>query len=191
METLISDIRYSLRTLARSPGFAVVAVLALSLGIGANTAIFSIIDAVLLRPLPYPEPGALVKVWTSFAGIGLPNDRNWVSPPEFADLRTLNQSFSSVAAFSPDSFNISTGGLPERVEGAQVSVTFFDILGVQPRVGRAFLPGEDQPGRGDVILLGHDLWRRRFGADPGVVGRKILVNGSPSLIVGVMPPGFQ
>jgi putative ABC transport system permease protein len=191
METLVNDVRYSLRTLARNPSFTIVAVLALALGIGANTAIFSIIDAVLLRPLPYQEPEKLVKVWTNFTGIGLPNDRNWVSPPEFVDLRALNKSFSGVAAISGDSFNISTGGTPERVEGAQVSASFLDLLGVRPTTGRGFLPGEDQPGRDNVILLSHDLWQRRFGGDPAIVGRTITVNGRSYMVLGVLPPGFR
>jgi predicted permease len=185
------DARFALRQLVRNPGFAIVALLALALGIGVNTAIFSIVDAVLLRPLPYQRPEALVKVWMNFSGIGVPNDRNWVSPPEFMDVRRLNRSFSEVAAISTDSFNLSTGGVPERVEGAQVSRTFFSILGVQPRLGRSFTAEEEQPGSDNVAIVSDTLWRRRFGADPNLVGGKITINGRPCLVAGIMPAAFN
>ncbi len=191
METLAYDLRSALRMFARNPGFALVAVAALALGIGANTAIFSIVDAVLLRPLPYDQPQQLVKVWGNFSGIGLPNDRNWISAPEFADLRGLSRSFAAIAAIDVDSFNLSSGGIPERVQGARVSQSFFPLLGVQPQFGRGFAVGEDQPGRDNIIVLSHELWQRRFGADRALVGRKITVNGAPFVVVGVLPPGFQ
>jgi predicted permease len=146
---------------------------------------------VLLRPLPYDHPDHLVKLWTKFVGIGLPNNQNWVSAPEFADFRKLNQSLSHIAAISGDSFNITTGGLPERVEGAAVSSSFFPMLGVKPKLGRVFLPEEEQPGRDGVALVSHGLWRRRFGADPTLVGRKLVINGRSFQVVGVLPPDFQ
>ncbi len=185
------DTRFAIRQLVRNPGFAIVALVALALGIGVNTAIFSVVDAVLLRPLPYRQPEALVKVWMNFSGIGIPNDRNWVSPPEFMDVRRLNRSFSHVAAIDSASFNVSTGGVPERVEGAQVSRSFFDALGVQPAVGRAFAAGEEQPGRDRVLLISDSFWRRRFGGDPQVIGRTITVNAAPYVVAGIMPPGFR
>jgi putative ABC transport system permease protein len=191
MSILVQDLRFALRLLRKSPAFTAVAVLALALGIGANTAIFSVVNAVLLRPLPYDHPDHLVKLWTKFVGIGLPNNQNWVSAPEFADFVQLNQSFSHIAALSGDSFNIVTGGLPERVEGGEVSASFFPMLGVKPTLGRVFLPEEEQPGRDNVALISNGLWRRRFGADPALVGRKLAVNGRSVQVVGVLPADFQ
>ncbi|MDE3136785.1 MAG: ABC transporter permease, partial [Acidobacteriota bacterium] len=191
MSNLRQDLRYALRMIAKSPGFAGIAILTLALGIGANTAIFSMVEGVLLRPLPYPHPEQLVKVWMRFTGIGLPNDRNWVSPPEFQDLKTLNRSFSGLAAMENANFNITVGDLPQRVEGAAVSPSLFPMLGVNPVLGRAFLPEEAQPGRDQALLLGYGLWQRRFGGDPQVVGRTLIVNGKPMVVVGVLPAGFN
>ena len=191
MSTFLQDLRYALRLLRNAPGFAIVAVLALALGIGANTPIFSVVDAILLRPLPYQDPDRLVKIWTRFVGIDLPNDRNWVSAPEFMDFRTLCKSFSHIAAIAGDSFNITVGSVPERVEGVDVSTSFFPLLGVEAKLGRVFLPEEEQPGRDNVALLSDRLWRRRFGADPKVVGRKLIISGRSFIVVGILPPGFQ
>src|SRR5438552_3668754 len=191
MSTFMQDLRYTLRLLRRTPGFTVVTILALALGIGANTAIFSVIDAVLLRPLPYEDPGRLVKIWGRFTGIGVPKDQNWISAPEFVDIRNLSKGFSHIAAMTGDSFNVTAGGLPERVEGAEVSVSLFPMLGVQAERGRVFLPEEEQVGRDNVVLLSDALWRRRFGADPNLVGRKLPINGRSFQVVGILPPGFQ
>ncbi len=190
MESLLQDIRYALRILRRSPGFAMVAVLALALGIGATTAIFSVVDAVILKPLPYRDPGQLVQLWMRFTGIGVPNDQNWVSAPEFQDLQQ-NNSFSQIAAIDDASVNIHIGGMPERVEAGVVSVSFFPLLGVQAQLGRVFLPEEGRAGHEHVVLLSDGLWRRRFGADRGVLGRKLVIDGASFQIVGVLPPGFQ
>jgi len=168
-----------------------VTILALALGIGANTAIFSVIDAVLLRPLPYEDPGRLVKIWGRFTGIGVPKDQNWISAPEFVDIRNLSKGFAQIAALTGDSFNVTAGGLPERVEGAEVSVSLFPMLGVQAERGRVFLPEEEQAGRDNVVLLSDALWRRRFEADPNLVGRKLPINGRSFQVVGILPPGFQ
>jgi putative ABC transport system permease protein len=191
MANIVQDLRYALRMIAKSPGFAGIAILTLALGIGANTAIFSMVEGVLLRPLPYPHPDQLVKVWMRFTGIGLPNDRNWVSPPEFQDLKSFNRSFSGLAAMDNASFNITVGDVPQRVEGAAVSPSLFPMLGVNPVLGRAFLPEEAQPGRDQVLLLGYGLWQKRFGGDPHVVGRSLIVNGKPMVVVGVLPAGFD
>ncbi len=188
---LLHDLRYAWRLLRKTPGFTTVAVLALALGVGANTAIFSVVDAVLLRPLPYHDPSQLVKIWGRFEGIGIPNNQNWISPPEFADFRTLSHAFSNIAAIQSDSFNIAGGRVPERVGAAEVSASLFPMLGVQAKLGRVFLPEEEQPGRNYVVLLSEGLWRRRFGADPGVVGSKLRVNGLSALVVGVLPGSFQ
>ena len=190
METFWQDVRYGARMLVKAPGFTAVAVLTLALGIGANTAIFSIVNGVLLKPLPYPEPQKLVTVWGRFTGIGLPDDRNAISAPEFRDIQDLNHSFSEVAAMTNASFNIA-GASPERIEGAAVSPSLFPMLGVQPAVGRVFTPEEARPGRDQELLLGYGLWVRRFGRDRGVVGRTLSVNGRSMAIVGVLPRGFD
>ena len=191
MNNVLTDLRYGLRILGKNPGFTVVAVLTLALGIGANTAIFSVLDSVLLRPLPYSEPQQLVKLWSRFTGIGLPNDQNDVSAPEFRDFQQLNQSFSDIAAINGGTFNIGLQGSPERVVGATVSPSLFHILGVQPSLGRTFLPEEGQPGHDHEVLLGYALWKRAFGARPDVIGGTIRVDAVPMTVVGVMPAGFD
>ena len=190
MDILWQDIRYALRILRRSPGFTLVAVLALALGIGATTAIFSVVDAVVLKPLPYKHPGQLVEIWMRFTGIGIPNDQNAVSAPEFQDLEH-NHSFSQIAAIDGASFNINIGGAPERIDAGVVSASFFPLLGEQAELGRVFLPEEGLAGHEHVVVLSDGLWRRRFGADRGVLGRKLVMNGQSNEIVGVMPPGFE
>ncbi len=191
IENLGQDVRYGMRQLLRNRGFTLVAVLTLALGIGANTALFSVLDAVLLRPLPYPEPQRLVKLWTRFTGIGLPNDQNWVSAPEFQDFQQYSQCFSDLAAISTDAFNIGLMGIPQRVVGATVSPSLFTMLGVQPRLGRAFLPEEAQPGNDHEVILSSGLWERAFGSNPAVIGSTIRVDAVPMTVVGVMPPGFN
>jgi putative ABC transport system permease protein len=191
METLIQDIRYGARMLARTPGFSAAAILALALGIGANTAIFSVVNAVLLRPLPYHDPDRLVKVWMKFTGIGLPNDQNWVSAPEFVDLREMSSGFSHLAAYAAAGYNLTSGGLPERIEGAMVSASFFPLLGIEARLGRVFLPDEEQPGRDSVVLVSHGLWQRRFGANPNLPGTALTINNRSYTVAGVLPRGFQ
>jgi len=190
MDTLLQDVRYALRLLRRSPGFTAIAVLALALGIGANTTIFSVVNAAVLKPLPYANPDALVQLWMRFTGIGIPNDQNWVSAPEFMDLQK-NSSLDQLAGISTTSYNINVSGTPERVDSADVSVTFFPLLGVQAQVGRVFLPEEGKRGQEQVALLSDGLWRRRFGADPSVPGRKLIMNGQSFRIVGVMSASFN
>ena len=190
MESFLQDCRYALRMLARSPGFTLIAVLALALGIGANSAIFSMVNAVILKPLPYEKPEQLVQLWMRFTNIGIPNDQNWVSAPEFVDLQQ-NQSLSHLAAISSDSFNINISGTPERIDSAVVSASFFPLLGVQAQLGRVFLPEEGQPDRQHVVLLSDGLWIRRFAADPAISGRKLVMNGQSYLIVGVLPRDFH
>jgi len=191
MDTIRKDLLYAIRMLGRNPGFTAIAILALALGIGANTAIFSVINAVLLKPLPYDNPAQLVKLWGQFEGIGIPDNRNWISAPEFEDIRRMNKSFSNVAAIGGDNFNLTGLGAPERLSAAQVSTEFFPLLGVQAQMGRVFLPEEGRRGREDVVVLGHGLWERRFGSDPRIVGSKIEINGHGYLVAGVMPAWFQ
>lgn len=191
MEDLKQDVRYAVRLLLKSPGFTIVVVLVLGLGIGANSAIFSVIDSVLLRPLPYEEPGRLVKLWMHFSGIGVPKDQNWVSAPEFVDLRDQNKSFSHIAAISDGGGNVKIGDTPEVVPGASVSAGFFPMLGIQAEIGRTFLPGEDQPGRDRVVVLSRGLWERRFGSDRGVLGKTLIMNDISYTVIGVAPANFQ
>ena len=190
MRVLIQDLLYALRQMARRPGFTSVVVLTMALGIGANAAIFSVLDAVLLRPLPYNQPERLIKVWTRFTGIGLPDDQNAVSPPEFRDFQQLNRSFSDLAAIDSGSFNLGVKGSPQRVVGASVSPSLFSMLGAQAFMGRTFLAEEAQPGRDHEVVLSYGLWQRVFAANRNVVGSTIDIDGVPTSVVGVMPAGF-
>ena len=190
MSTLRQDLHFAFRQIVKRPGFATVVVLTLALGIGANTAVFSVLNAVLLRPLPYDQPQQLVKLWTRFTGIGLPNDQNAVSPPEFRDFQQLNHSFSDVAAISSGSVNVGLKSSPQRVVGAAVSPSLFTILGTQPQLGRTFLAEEAQPGRDHEVILSYGLWQRAFGADPHIIGSTIPIDAVPMTVVGVMPAGF-
>jgi len=190
MRVLIQDLLFALRQMGKRPGFTAVVVLTMALGIGANAAIFSVLDAILLRPLPYHQPEQLIKVWTRFTGIGQPNDQNWVSAPEFRDLQELNRSFSDLAAMGIGSVNLGVKGSPQRVVGASVSPSLFNMLGAQPLIGRTFLAEEAQPGRDHEVVLSYGLWRRIFAANPNVVGSTIDIDGVPMSVVGVMPAGF-
>ena len=192
MNTLINDIKYAFRQLRKSPCFTTVAVLTLALGIGANTAIFSVINSVILRPLPYEQPDHLVNVWGNFTGIGLPDNRNAISLPEFSDIDSQNNCFSHVAVISfGQSFNLKIGDYPQRFEGVYVSPAFFPLLGVQAAAGRVFLPADGKEGQDRVVLISNGLWKRSFGADPAIVGKRVNINGISCEIVGVMPIGFQ
>jgi putative ABC transport system permease protein len=191
MEELIQDVRFAFRLLSKSPGFTLTVVLALGIGIGTTSAVFSIIDTVLLRPLPYPEPDRLVQIWMRFTGIGIPKDQNWVSAPEFVELRDQNRSFSHIAAYSLNGYSIKINSVPERVDGAVVSASFFALLGAQASLGRAFLPADDQPGHENIVVLSHALWERRFGADRAVLGKSLVMNARQYTIVGIAPVGFQ
>jgi putative ABC transport system permease protein len=190
MEALLKDIHYAFRQLIKHPGFSLIAILVLALGIGANTAIFSVVNAVLLRPLPYRAPEKLVWLWGTNPLNDIPKES--ASYPDFADWREQAQSFETMAAYARTSPILTEGdGEPERLPGAAVIGDFFSVLGVEPALGRKFLPEENEQGKGRVVILSHDLWQRRFGADPKVAGRQITVNGNPHTVVGVMPAGFQ
>ncbi|HEX7173829.1 MAG TPA: ABC transporter permease [Pyrinomonadaceae bacterium] len=189
MGTLLQDIRYGLRGLWRQPAFTLVAVCSLALGIGANTAIFSLVNAVLLKPLPFADSERLVMVWEDASVIGAPRDS--VAPANFVDWKTQNQVFDEMAVLSWQSFNITGDGEPERVTAYAVTANVFPLLGTEPALGRHFLPEENEPGTAKVAMLSHGLWQRRYGGDPSIVGRDIMLNGEKRTVVGVMPQGFQ
>ena len=194
MRTLIQDLRYGLRLLARSPGFTAIALLTLTLGIGATAAIFSVVDAVLLRSLPYREPQRLVSVFEDVSGAGFP--RNTPAPGNYADCKAQTLIFEDAAAITSKVYNLTGGagahpGEPEELQGAAVTQNLFFILGTKPALGRVFLPEEDRPGAAHVALIGHGLWKRRFGGDRSLIGRDIPLNGEKYTVVGVMPPGFS
>src|SRR5262252_6648792 len=182
------DVRYALRMLAKNPAFTAIAVVALALGIGANTAIFSVVNAVLLRPLSFKHPEQLVMLWENAAHLGFPKDTP--SPANFLDWQKQAQSFTGMAAMAERSFNLTGVGEPERLEGRRVSANLFDLLGVPALLGRTFVADDDRPGT-HVVLLSHALWQRRFGSDPGVIGRALTLNGESYTVVGVMPRSLR
>ena len=183
------DLRYGVRMLWKNKGFTAVAVIALALGIGANSAIFSVVNTVLLRPLPYREPERLVMVWEENAKSGYPTDTP--AAANYHDWREQNKVFEGMAALADQSFNLTGAGDPERIDGKRVNANLFEVLGVAPQHGRAFAAEEDRPGANKVVILSHALWQRRFGSDAGLVGRTLTLNGEPHTVVGVMPGSFQ
>ena len=186
----LQDLHYALRALRKSPGFTAIAALTLALGVGATTAIFSVVNTVMLRPLPFPEPDRLVRVWESNVERGWPTFA--VSHPNFLDWRSQATSFESLAAINNAGFTWTSNGEAEIVLGLQVTSTFLPALKISPALGRNFLDEEDRPGGNTrVVLLGDGLWRRAFGADPAVVGRAITLNSQPYTIIGVLPASFR
>jgi putative ABC transport system permease protein len=189
---MLSDLRYAIRILLKNPGFTTVAVVTLALGIGANSAMFSVVNAILLRPLPFKAAGRLLWI-TEF----YPRSKtSFVLAPDFVGWRQQNQTFEEMAAYgtgvSPFANLVIPGvGQPERVQSARVTSNFFSLLGIHPFLGREFLPEEDRPGAPAVALLGHNLWQRRFGADPAAVGKTVILDGSPFTVVGVLPADFR
>src|SRR5215469_15055104 len=186
MGSLVQDVRYGLRMLAKNPGFTAVAVITLTLGIGANTAIFSVVSGVLLNPLSYPEPERLVALYSKTPQF----DRSSISYPNFLDWVRDNRSFAALAAYRGDDFNLTGMGEPERVPGEMVSASFFPILGVRPALGRTFLASEDQVGAAPVVVISNGLWKRKFGSAPDVVGRAMTLDGKSYTIVGVLPANY-
>lgn len=194
MESIIKDIRYAFRSLLKRPGFTAIAVITLAVGIGANTAIFSVVNALLLRPLPFRDPDKLVQVWeatvrrdNNTGSVWRANNTMVVSYPNFADWREQNQAFEQIAAYSDRTFNLTGTAEPERIQGAIVSPAFFPLLGIKPALGRVFLPEEDQPNKVFSVVMSERLWRRRFNADPAVVGQTIRLNHESFTVVGVVP----
>ena len=186
MSSLIHDARYAIRTLLRSPGFAAIAILTLALGIGANTALFSVVNGVLLDPLPYPDPGRLVALYGKAPGA----DHSPISYPNFLDWQRDTRSFSSIALYHNEDYNFTGAGEAERVSGYMVSAGFFHTLDVSPVLGRTFRADEDVVGAAPVVVLGAGLWKRRFGGSPNVIGSSIDLNGTTYTVIGVMSPDF-
>ncbi|HEV3073401.1 MAG TPA: ABC transporter permease, partial [Thermoanaerobaculia bacterium] len=186
MKDIAGDLRYAVRTLAKNPGFAAAAVLTLALGIGANGAVFSVLRALLLRPLPYSQPERLVMVWSRWTAF----PKTWVSVEEY---RTWDEAgcFAGLALFDPGTVNLTGGAEPEQIASARVSANLFDVLGVKPMLGRSFNAAETGKPPGHVVVLSEELWRRRFGGDRSIVGAAIDVDGRPATVVGVMPAGFK
>ncbi len=189
LESLWQDVRYGTRMLRKSPGFTIVAIVTLALGIGANTAIFSMVEAVLLRPLPYPHSSQLVDLWAHSDVFDFPN--LGVSLPDLADARKQCRSFERLAPYTLKNVDLSGHGVPEQLMATEVSPDFFPLLGISPLDGRTFLPSEVQPGHDDVVILSAAFWRKQFAADPHVIGRSIQLNGAGYTIVGVMPQRFN
>jgi predicted permease len=189
METLLKEMRYGVRGLLKRPTFSAIAILTLALGIGANTAIFSVVNAVLLRPLPFADPDRLVMIWEDGSFAGFP--RNSLAAANYADVKAQNRVFEDVAAMDMRTFNLTGDGEPEKVDAFGVTANIFPLLGVKPALGRSFLDEEDRPGANKVVMLNHSLWQQRYGGDSSIVGRELLLNGEKYTVVGVMPPGFQ
>jgi hypothetical protein len=189
MTTLRQDLRFALRMLLKHPASTLVAVATLGLAIGANTAIFSVVNGALLRPLPFPEPDRLYQIVRLFQD----GSNGSQSVPKFVMWRDRTRTFESMAAYDDlgSGFNLTGEGAPERVIGSRVTRGFFDVLRVRPAMGRGFRADEDRPGGPRVVVLSHGLWTRRFGADPGALGREIRLNDEVYTIVGVMPRGFE
>jgi predicted permease len=188
-DDMFQDLRFGLRMLFKHKGLTAIAVLSLALGIGANTAIFSLVEAVLLRPLPFPEPDRLVMIWEDSSRKG--SFRGNPAPGNYSDWRTQNQVFEEVAAFSGTSLNLTGDGEPEKINAQVVTTNFFSVLGSQPALGRTFLEADGRLEAGKVALISYALWQQRFGSDANLFGKEILLNDQPFTVVGVMPAGFQ
>src|SRR5271169_618198 len=187
MNAFIQDLKFSLRVLAKSPGFTLVAILTLALGIGANTAIFSVVNAVLLRPLPFKDSAHLVVMRETYKLVGNVS----VSYPDFLDWRQQSHAFSAMAAIQNTGFNLSGVTQPENIGGYAVSPNFLALVGVRPILGRDLLPTEEKPGTAPVVLLSYQLWQSHLGADPAALGRSITLDGRSFSIVGILPPTFR
>jgi predicted permease len=189
MDRFRQDLMLAIRHLRKSPAYTAITVLTLALGIGANTAIFSVVNGVILKPLPYPDPQRLVFITSQFPGLGF--DQFWVSAPEFIEFRERNQSFQEVGAYRAGAVNLGTQDQPRRVNSAVITSELMPVLGVQPLRGRQFTRADTLPGAEDVGVLSTEIWRTSFGGDESVVGRVMPIDGVPTRIVGIMPPGYD
>ena len=188
MGTLIQDVEFGLRMLKKNPGFTVLSVFTLGLGIGANTAIFSVVNAALLRSLPYKNPDRLVYVWSAEKARGI--SQSTVSIPDLHDWREQNQVFDGMAGWWDGSYNLSGSDEPQQVDGWTVSPNFFAVLGATPELGRTFAPNEEQGTKNRVVVISHALWANWFGADRGTLGRNISIDGATHTVIGVMRAEF-
>jgi putative ABC transport system permease protein len=189
MDSLLQDIRYGLRTLFKKPGFTAIAVLTLAMGIGANGMMFSSIDALILRPLPFLDVERMVAIWETKPQQSI--TRKYISPADYRDFKSQNQVFDEVASYQFLSVNLTGSGEPELIRGFMVTPGFFKVVGVKAAAGRTFLPEEEEPGRDQVVILSYGLWQRRFGADPNILGSKITLDGKGYTVVGIMPSDFN
>ena len=186
VDTFLQDLRFGARALRRNPTFTLIATLTLALGIGANAAIFSVVNAVLLRPLPWQDADRAVMIWSRWTAF----DKTWVADGEVLDYRRRSQTLSEIASWGDGQVNLTGDGDPERVSAASVTANLFSTLGVSPLIGRTFTDREDLPNGPSLVVLGHSLWARRYASDPGLVGRSIQINGRPFQVIGIMPEGF-
>jgi predicted permease len=184
MENLVRDFRYGMGSLARDPGFSAVTIGLLALGIGANSAMFTIVDAALLKPLPFPDPERMVRVWET-----PPASRNGTTTLTFLDWKRQSDIFEALSVEAPTKAALVTDGYPVRVSGQLVSADYFQVFGVKPQIGRRFAPGEDQPGATPVVVLSHGFWKKQFAGDPGILSRDLVLDGEKHRIIGVLPPG--
>jgi len=189
LETTLQDFRYGLRLLRRSPGFAVLAILTIGLGIGANSAIFSVINGVVRKPLSYPDSDRLMFITSAFRNMKF--DRFWVSPPEYHEFKEQSKAFANVGAYTSGAWNVASGDQPERVNAVFMTASMFDVLGVKPERGQPFIAEHDMPNAEPVVLIGHELWQRMFGGDPAMVGKRVDIQGRQRTVLGIMPPGFD
>ena len=189
MSTLLADLRQAFRGMRKAPALTITVVLTLALGIGANSAIFSVINGVLLEPLEYPEPEKLVHITSRFTAQGF--ERFWIDPPEFMEYREWNRSYTDVAGYRAGEVSIAGSDRPLRVRSCFVSASIFPVLRVQPILGRVFTDEEDVPGGPPVVVISYELWTSAFGVDDSVIGSAVDIDGSPTTILGVMPPGFD
>ena len=190
MNTTLQDLRYAIRMLARIPGFTAVAVLTLALGIGANTAIFTVVNAVLLEPLPYKDASRLVMVWQDLRARSGPDDE-WLSPGNYADLRNAGNVVQRIAVFNGWRPTLLGGTEPEPIPGEQVTHEYLSVLGITPALGRDFTQADDVPNAPRVVIISDALWKTRFGGDRTAFGRSLMLSGDSHEVIGVMPPGFR
>src|SRR6266513_2351613 len=185
----MNDFRFAVRQLFKTPAFTAIAVVTLALGIGASSAVFGLINALLVRSLPYHDPSKLVLLWEQFPAQGL--ERIPVSVPEYIDFEKGLRSFTQIAAFNYSTLHLSIGNVPERISGAVVSPALFPMLGIGPIAGRTFAQEEQEEGHDDLIVISERLWKRRFSSDPSLVGKTLLLNGRNYVVIGIMPAKFE
>src|ERR1700753_3729685 len=185
---IIKDVRFGMRTFIRNPVFSLVAVLTIAIGIGANVLVLTLVERILLSPLPYPEPDRLVKLIQSYPEQGL--DTWGLSPANFSAYHEQNHTFEAVAAYSNSGTILTGSGDPEYLQATRVTADYFKVFGVNPVHGRTFAPGEDAQGKNNVAVISYGLWRQRFGSDPSIIGRSLVLSDVPTEVVGVMPEAF-